>query len=73
MKKLWKWLFGLQNNKSSKHTEIKSITCGERGEDGFCDTYVNGEKTNVRLLVFDKEEINRLHRIADEIHKNNKN
>jgi len=35
--------------------EIPSITCGERDEKGFCDTYVNGEKTNVRMLVFTEE------------------
>ena len=31
------------------------LTCGERDENGFADTYVNGKKTNVRMLLFDKE------------------
>jgi hypothetical protein len=50
---------------------IHSITCGERDKNGFADTYVNGEKTNVRMLLWTEEEIERLHKIADKIHKEN--
>jgi len=39
-----------------------SITC-ERDEDGYADTYLNGKKTNVRMLLFDKETIERLQAI----------
>lgn len=48
--------------RKKKQTEkIESITCGERDEHGFADTYVNGKKTNVRMLIFTEEEIKRLH------------
>ena len=69
--KLLKWLFGSRKPALNKPAVIHSITCGERGENGFCDTYVNGEKTNIRMLVFTEEEIEKLHKIADEIHKEN--
>jgi hypothetical protein len=69
--KLLKWLFGSRKPALNKPAVIHSITCGERDENGFCDTYVNGEKTNVRMLVFTEEEIEKLHKIADEIHKEN--
>ena len=42
---------------------IYSITNGERGEDGYADTYVNGKKSNVRMLLFTKEQIERLQAI----------
>lgn len=48
---------------------LNSITCGERDENGICDTYVNGKKTNVRMLVWTKEEIEKLHEIVNEIDK----
>ena len=69
--KLLKWLFGSRKPALNKPAVIHSITCGERDENGFCDTYVNGEKTNIRMLVFTEEEIEKLHKIADEIHKEN--
>lgn len=43
--------------------EIKSITVGERDEKGFADVYVNGEKTNCRMLIFTPEQINKLEKI----------
>ena len=70
MRKLWKWLFGKQN-KQLDIPVIHSITCGERDENGFADTYVNGKKTNVRMLLWTEEEIERLHKIADKIYKEN--
>jgi hypothetical protein len=36
------------------------ITCGERNKNGVCDTYINGEKSNVRMLVFTEKEIERI-------------
>jgi len=67
MKKLWKWLFGTGKKQLDIPDVIHSITCGERDEKGFCDTYVNGKKTNVRMLVFTEEEVERLHKIQDDI------
>ena len=40
-----------------------SITCGETDENGFADTYRNGKKTNVRMLLFSEEDIERLQAI----------
>jgi hypothetical protein len=57
MIKIIKKLLGINTISESK---IHSITCGERDEHGFCDTYVNGEKTNIRMLVFTEEEIKKL-------------
>ena len=71
MKKLWKWLFGTRKQQCNIHDVIHSISCGERDEKGFADTYVNGEKTNVRLLLWDKEEVERLQKIGEQIHKEN--
>jgi hypothetical protein len=62
-----KKLFRSRDKQLTKPTVIHSITCGERDENGFCDTYVNGEKTNVRMLVFTEEEVERLHKIQDDI------
>jgi hypothetical protein len=50
---------------------IHSITCGERDENGFADTYVNGKKTNVRLLHWNNEDLERLQKIGEEIHNRN--
>ena len=70
--KLLKWLFGSRKIELNTPAVIDNITYGERDEKGFCNIYVNGEKTNVRMLVWTEEDINRLHKIADEIHvKNN--
>ena len=69
-----KWiknLFRSRNKQLTKPAVIHSITCGERDKDGFADTYVNGKKTNVRLLRWDREDVERLQKIGEEIHKNN--
>jgi hypothetical protein len=60
-------LFRSREKQLTKPVVIHSITCGERDEKGFCDTYVNGEKTNVRMLVFTEEQVKRLHKIQDDI------
>ena len=69
--KLLKWLFG--NKEKNDPTKIHSITCGERDENGFADTYVYGEKTNVRILLWSKEEIDKVHEILDKLHKESYN
>lgn len=69
-----KWiknLFKSSNKQLIKPVVIHSITCGERDKDGFADAYVNGEKTHVRLLLWDKEYIERLQKIGEEIHNKN--
>lgn len=54
------------------HSVVDSFTCGERDEKGFADLYVNGKKTNTRLLLWDKEEVERLQKIAEKIHSENR-
>jgi len=55
----------------SKEKTISSVTCGETDENGFADVYVNGKKTNVRMLLFSKEEIEKPQKIAEEIYEKN--
>jgi len=57
--------------KLTKSAVIPSITYGERDKDGFVDIYVNGKNTNVRLLLGDREHVERLQKIVKEIHKKN--
>jgi len=69
-----KWiknLFRSRNKQLTKPAVIHSITYGERDEKGFCDTYVNGEKTNVRMLVFTEEEVNKLHEAQKQLRDKN--
>lgn len=69
MKKLWKWLFGAQKKKLDIPV-VNSITCGEQDENGFCDTYVNGEKSNVRLLIFNKEQVEKIREAQKQLRNN---
>lgn len=71
MKKLWKWLFGTREQQCNIRDDIHSITCGERDKDGFADAYVNGKKTNLRLLIWDREDVEKLQKIGKQIHKEN--
>ena len=64
------WIKKIFKKEKNKPNDIRSITCGERDENGFCDTYVNGEKSNVRLMVWSREEVEKLQKISAEIHKN---
>ena len=52
------WFKALFKNKKKQLT--RTITCGLRDENGFCDSYINGEKTNIRMLIFTDEEANEL-------------
>lgn len=61
--KLLRWLFG------PRKTEIKELTVGQKDADGFADVFVNGNPTNVKMLIFDKEQIERLHMAAEENRK----
>jgi len=46
---------------------VDSITCGEVDDKGYVDTYVNGKKTNVRLLLWDKQRVERLQEIGKKL------
>jgi len=48
--------------KRKKEISDGEITCGERDGNGFCDTYKNGEKTGVKMLVFTENEIEKLNK-----------
>ena len=47
------------------------VTCrfsvGQRGEDGFAPLLKDGQETNVRLMIWDREEVEELQRIAAEL------
>jgi len=62
------WFRKLFKSKEKKKT-IRTITYGERDENGFADTYVNGKKTNVKMLLFSKEEIEKLQKIGEKIYE----
>ena len=62
--KILRWLFGPRKN------EIKELTVGNKDADGFADVILNGKPTNVRLLLFDKEQIEILNKVAEENRKN---
>jgi hypothetical protein len=65
-------LFKSKNKQCNIHNVIHSVTCGEPNKKGFADTYVNGEKTNIRMLLWDKEEVERLQKIGEKIHRENR-
>ena len=65
------WFQERDEKKARKRSVMHSVTCGEIDEEGSCYLYVNGEKTNVKVLVWTEEEIERLHKIAEKIHKEN--
>jgi len=67
-----KWLKKIFKKQTNSSNDIKTITCGERDENGFCDTYVNGKKSNVRLMVWSREEVEKLQKISEELHKKQK-
>lgn len=66
-----KFIKNIFKSGKNKSDSIHSITCGEQDKDGFADTYVNGKKTNVRLLLCDKEDVEKLQKISEQIHKEN--
>lgn len=45
------------------------ITCDKPDKNGHSKTYLNGEKTNVKMLIFDKEQSEKLMDIADSINR----
>jgi hypothetical protein len=53
-----------------EETPDGTITIGDRDEDGFCDTFRDGEKTNVRMLVFTKEQVEKINKAIDKIEGN---
>ena len=48
------------------------FTCGDRDKKGFADLYVNGKITNTKLLLWDREDVERLQKMAEEIHNENR-
>ena len=47
----------LSNNSKQEPFEI---TLGDKDEEGFYDTFRDGEKTNVKLLVFDEDQVEKI-------------
>ena len=67
-----KKLFRIEPKKQCTISDARhSFTLGERDKNGFCDLYKDGEKTNVRMLTFTSEEVERLQKIVDKIYCEN--
>ena len=77
------YLLGLEKAKEiiiNHQKQVKSslgdvsgvVTCGKRDENGFCDTYVDGKKSDVRLFVFTENEATRLLKIMSEVQGENR-
>ena len=47
--------------------ETKSITLGKRDENGFCKVIVDDEETDVKMLVFDSEQVKILQEVTNKI------
>lgn len=43
--------------KDKKEEKKFELICGERDENGMCETYINGVKSNIKLLVFSESQI----------------
>lgn len=51
-----------------EQSPIKSITYSERDENGNVDVYINDIKSNVKLHVWDENDVKKLQEIAKRIH-----
>jgi hypothetical protein len=64
--KLKKSISNCSNSSIKKVLEKKKeieYSFGERDENGFCDLIVDGEKTDVKVLVFTSEQVNKIREI----------
>jgi len=50
-------LFRSRDKQLTKPAVIHSITCGERDENGFCDTYVNGKRQILGCLFLQRKKL----------------
>lgn len=48
------------------------MTTGQKDADGFADVFINGKHTNVRMLLFEKEDIERLRKLQENNKLSNK-
>jgi hypothetical protein len=55
MKKIFDFFF------RKKSIDSPNITVGERDENGYAYIYSNGNRTNLRILLFDKEKIDKMY------------
>lgn len=51
------------------YDSCKNITVGKPDNNGFADTYIDGKKTNTKLLLFSEKDISKLQGISDDIYK----
>jgi len=50
---------------------ISRFSLGEMDKDRFCTVLKDGEETNCRMYMWDREDVKRLQAIGDEIHRQN--
>jgi hypothetical protein len=67
IKKYYNYFFNKEEFYRYK-TDIKDITVGHRDKNGFADVYIDGKKSNTRLLLFDKKRAEELLKISENIH-----
>jgi hypothetical protein len=63
----FKRLFSKEEKHPLDGVALDSIALGERDENGMSDIYINGEKTNGKMLTFTSERIDELQAIAKRI------
>ena len=57
-------------NINKKNNYIKSITNGEVDKNSFAYIYINGEKTKLKMKLWDKDEVDRLRKIGEKMYNN---
>lgn len=69
------WFIKWQDRKTVPPTPQKNIniTVGPKDEEGFGRVYKDGEPTNLRLLLWDEEQVKRLQKIGKEIQEEQRN
>jgi len=63
-----KKIFSKNRNKSF----TQDVRCKTNDDNNFADVYINDKKTNVKLLMFNKEDVKRLQNIAEKIYQKQK-
>ena len=64
MKKIMNWINKIFRNKNTKKIRFKI-----NDESNLADIYLNNKKTNVKMLMWKKEDVKRLQKIAEKIYQ----
>jgi len=64
------YLYFVNKQKTSYNQHNVEITVGKIDKDGFAETYKDGIKTNVKILLFNKNQSEQLSIMMDNAYKN---